>query len=78
MLRLLYDYASISSMFDLDRASRSALVFLALLEPYYVLQGGTSDPLCLFRGGGEGCDSDATASLVLTAVQSFLKDRSVK
>lgn len=78
VLRLLYDYASISSMFDLDRASRSALVFLALLEPYYVLQGGTSDPLCLFRGGGEGCDSDATASLVLTAVQSFLKDRSVE
>lgn len=74
VLRLLYDYASISSMSDLDRASRSSLVFLALLEPYYVLQGGTSDPLCMFRGGGEGCDSEATSSLVLTAIKSFLRD----
>lgn len=77
VLRLLYDYASISSISDLDRASRSSLVFLAVLEPYYVLQGGSSDPLCLFRGGGEGCDSDTTSAFVLTAVKSFLKDRSV-
>lgn len=74
VLRLLYDYASISSISDLDRASRSSLVFLAVLEPYYVLQGGSSDPMCLFRGGGEGCDSDATSAFVLTAVKSFLKD----
>ena len=75
ILRLVYDYASVYSMNEVNRASRSALVFLALLERYFVVQGGTSDPLCIFRGGGEGCDSDATAALVLTTIKNFLKHR---
>ncbi|XP_061181723.1 uncharacterized protein LOC133190225 [Saccostrea echinata] len=73
VLRLLYDFSSVSSINNLNHISGSALVFLALLEPYYVLQGGTSDPLCIFSGGGEGCDSDATTVFVLSAVKNFLQ-----
>ncbi|XP_062595710.1 uncharacterized protein LOC134257083 [Saccostrea cucullata] len=73
VLRLLYDYTSVSSVNNLNHLSGSVLLFLALLEPYYVLQGGTSDPLCIFSGGGEGCDSDAKSVFVLTAVKNFLQ-----
>ncbi|XP_048727946.1 neuroligin-2-like isoform X2 [Ostrea edulis] len=72
VLRLLYDYASVSSLNDMNRASKSALVYMALLEPYYVLQSGTSDPLCVFKGWGESCDL-TTAGFVLPIVKNFLQ-----
>lgn len=68
VLRFLYDYVFILFMFDFDCVSRFVFVFFVLLELYYVLQGGISDFLCLFWGGGEGCDFDVIVFFVLIVV----------